>query len=308
MEKEYSNFNLKIKNLFLGLCAGAAGLPKKLRELAYTIHWIELNFENSEGKTVKPELIFFSDNLQNTVMLESKSGGNIEKEQYEKYSKVTADDLRTKAYVNRNCLEYIDTTYIVPEPVTHKAGDAFDKMGITCPLISVGLDVIKLYKNTFSREELTTLFKDGLNIKYEEIPSHFIPFDVESPKWVIAEKIVPIILAFLYENKSFFTTKDILEKIIPAWGSLGPAEQGDIEKKASEILRIAVTHEFKGFIYKNREITQRTRTVTWNVETNPLRKNPSKRSQAWKQLQNMQKAFIERLQKDKGQLDLFEKS
>jgi len=309
MEEKYLNFNLKVKNLFIGLCTGIAGLPTVLRELAYRVKWVEFNFQNSKDKIVKPELIFTSDKLQNTVMLESKAGGNIEKEQHDRYCDVTKDDLRERAFIEPKCLNYVDITYVVPEYVAEKASSAFDKFSVGFPLLSISLKNIGLRKNSFSNAEVTSLFKAGLSINYEEIPCHFIPFDNESPVWIVAEKIVPIVLNFLYDNKSFFTSQEILEKLIPMWSNLSNEEKREMRQKVSKVLRISAEYEFKGFIRKNINITRRTHTDTWDIEVNPLKRKPSKRVRVWKQLQNRQKLFIERLKTGKRQsiqLDFFE--
>ncbi len=293
------NFNLKIKNLFIGLCTGVAGLPTSLRDLAYKVHWIEFNFQNSKGKTVKPEIIITSDTLQNTVMLESKSGGNIEKEQYERYSDVNADDLRQRAFVKAKCVTCIDISYVVPEEAADKASGAFDSLDIKCPLIEVKADCLKLKKNKFSRVELNSVFNTGISVNYEEIPCHFIPFDNETPSWIVAEKITPILLSFLFDNKSFFTVEEILEKIIPMWEQLSDEAKRELKQSVSKVLDIAAGFEFNGFIRKNRGISQRTHTETWDVEFNPLKRSPSKRSKSWRQFQSRQKSLIERLRTGK---------
>ena len=117
------------------------------------------------------------------------------------------------------------------------------------------------------------------------------------------------IVNFLYDNKSFFTSQEILEKLIPMWSNLSNEEKREMRQKVSKVLRISAEYEFKGFIRKNINITRRTHTDTWDIEVNPLKRKPSKRVRVWKQLQNRQKLFIERLKTGKRQsiqLDFFE--
>ena len=134
MEKKYSNFNLKIKNLFIAFCRGVAGIPPVLRDLAYTVEWIEHQFQNSKNKTVKPEMILCSSEHGHTILLESKSGGNIDKDQYDRYKDVTDTDLRERAYLRPKCVENIDIAYTISEETIDKVGDTFTELKIESAL------------------------------------------------------------------------------------------------------------------------------------------------------------------------------
>ena len=300
MEKKYSNFNLKIKNLFIAFCRGVAGIQPILRDLSYTVEWIEHQFQNSRNRTVKPEMILSSNELEHTILLESKLGGNIDKEQYDRYKDITNVDLKERAYLNARCVENIDITYVIPEEVIDKAADAFNELAIDSALVSIGETKTKLYKNDFKIEKLNLVFRTGIDVNYDEIPTNFIPFDVESSEWFIAEKIFPIILSFLFENKSSFTDEDILREIIPLWSDIGSNEKGEMRKKILKVLRSASKYEFKEFIKQNKDISRVTHTNTWIIIKNPLQRLPSKRSMAWRQLKNLQLNFLERLKTGRG--------
>jgi hypothetical protein len=96
MANQSSDFNLKMLNLWIGLCRGEAGLPLDIRHLGYKHKWIELRFLNSHGEDVKPELIIASDRIGHTVLLEWKAGANTEQDQLRRYSGVDQQDLVQK--------------------------------------------------------------------------------------------------------------------------------------------------------------------------------------------------------------------
>ncbi len=301
MEEQYLNFNLKVKNLFIALCRGVAGIPPVLRELDYTVIWIEHRFQNSKGDIVKPEMILSSNQLEHTMLLESKAGGNIEMEQYQRYKDVTKEDLIERAYISRNSVQKIDVTYVVPKSAVEKASNAFDELSIKNPLVSVSQDKVWLDKNEFSATKLNMQFRNGINVIYDEIPLHFIPFDNESPEWIVAEKIFPIIFKFLCDNLYIFTGEKILGEVVPMWRELGALEQREVRKLITKVLTSASKYEFKGFMRQKRDISRSTHIETWEIIKNPLRLVPSKHGRAWKQLQNLQSRFLERLRTGKGQ-------
>jgi hypothetical protein len=93
------------------------------------------------------------------------------------------------------------------------------------------------------------------------------------------------------------------------WRELGATEQKEMKKLILEVLRSATKYELKGFIKQKKQIERVTHTYTWEIIKNPLRRVASKRSRAWKQLQNLQNNFLERLRTGKGkpiQLELFD--
>lgn len=96
MGNQFSNFNLTMINLWIGMCRGVAGLPRDLKELGYVDKSIELRFRNQDMETVCPDLIIASDGLPHTLLFEFKSGANTEEDQLRRYSRVNQNDLMTR--------------------------------------------------------------------------------------------------------------------------------------------------------------------------------------------------------------------
>ncbi len=104
-------FNLKMLNLWIGLCRGVAGLPDALRKLGYEDKWIEYTFANQDIEKVCPDLIVASEQLGHTILLEFKSGANTEPDQLRRYSRVTQENLVT-AFISREAARNHDVSIV----------------------------------------------------------------------------------------------------------------------------------------------------------------------------------------------------
>ncbi len=222
-----SNFNVKIINLFIALCQGCDGIIPILRNHGYSIIWIEYPFNNTNNNTVKPEIIIGSSITKNTVLIESKSGGNIEYKQYENYMAVNSEDLTQRAFIDKEKTALIDIIYVIPTECLKKTSLAFETHDIGTPLISISSDKIKREMNSFNCKELNDITDTDIDIIYSEIPMQFYPFDSESEEWLIAEKTFQIVITFFIRNKSYFTVIDILRELFTHWDDIGAASKNN---------------------------------------------------------------------------------
>jgi hypothetical protein len=293
MVGDYSSFSLRLLNLFIGLCRGAAGLPDDLRTLGYQDCWIEFGFKNSQDEEVCPELILASEHVRHTVLCEWKSGSNVDPDQLSRYSHVTAEDLVQRAFLSRRAVEAHDTSVFGQEENVERLSLGIEQAGCRFPLLGVKSDGIYLRKNTFSRTELTGLFSRGLGIDMETAPMGFVPFDRESPDWVVAQHCCPRIIEYMQKGEPHLLLRKLVSDVCPIWQLLGPTAQADLETRVRRVVLDAARSHLKSYLRRNKQATHRTGTHTWDIVNSPLRLTTDKRTAAWRALSKLAKGFVD---------------
>jgi hypothetical protein len=298
-----SDTNLKLLNMIIGLCKGAAGLPKDLLKLGYTVHYIEHEFANSKGERVKPEIIIQSSQCKNTLLFEFKTGGSVDIDQLQRYSGVTQQDIQQMAYVSPQCLSTFDVVYLCLFDHLQMIRQTIQSSEFKPPLLSYDRSTINLVLHSFKDELLTPLFRKGLSVKFEIIPSNFIPFHRASKDWEFAEAIIQRVIGYMYDNQSRIVSGSLCKGLIPEWDNLGASEQSYYEGKIRDVLNLACKHDFKGYLKlsKAQAVTRGAQKV-WEIMNNPLIVQPDKRRAGFKKLRGLQSRFIEYLKTGKRPL------
>lgn len=290
-----SDINLKLLNMVIGLCKGVAGLPKDLLKLGYNVHYIEHEFRNSKNESVKPEIIIQSSHCKNTLLFEFKTGGSVDVDQLQRYSRVTQQDIQQRAYVDPQCLNTFDVVYLCLSDHLQTIRQTLETLEFKPPLLSYDRSTIKLVLHSFKDQSIGLLFKKGLPVKFEIIPSSFIPFHRASKDWVFAEAIIPRIIRYMYDNQSRIVSGSLYKGLIPEWDNLGASEQSYYGDKIRDVLNLACTHDFKGYIKRSKAQSAVTRggQKVWEIVNNPLIVQPDKRRGGFRKLQTLQRRFIQ---------------
>ena len=291
----FSNFNLGMTNLWIGLCRGVVGLPSDLRKLGYDAKWIEYNFANSDNEMVKPELIAFSNQLGHTLILEWKSGANTEPDQLRRYSRIASEDLRTKAFIDRPAFEKHNVTLICKDEKKERIKIGIETGNYNFPIISTVNDGLQLHFNQFDCYELNQIFSPLLPIDFSIVTTCFVPFDNDSELWEIAEFIMPQIFEYMFQRQPHFLLDDLITDTVPTWGMMGPEFKCELRKKMLDVVNEASRQEFRNYFRRNQNIKARTHTETWEIILNPLDLTTDKRNREFRQIKKIQGIFIEAL-------------
>jgi hypothetical protein len=291
-----SIFNLTLLNLFIGLCKGARGLPTILRQHGYEALWVEYKFSNSLNQDVVPDLILASEPRAHSLLFEWKSGANLDQDQLDRYSRITAEDLRTRAFLRGRSADHFDITVVAK-------GEYIDRILIgirggpyTFPVLIVMSDRILLKENLFTSQELNQVFGAGLEIDWDTVPMSYIPFDRESPLWMLGEKVIPKILEYMVRREPRISLDDIAREVVPTWKILGQNCQKEMKAKIAEVIRQAEQHEFRDYLRYNRDM-RGSLGQTWEITNTPRDLRDDKRYTAWRKLETLQKEFLEALRK-----------
>ena len=304
----FSNFNLAMLNLWIGLCRGVKGLPRSLRDLGYQVEWIEYHFSNSDLKRVKPDLILASDSAEHTLLLELKEGANTKADQLHRYSRITSEDLRERAFLGQASATH-DVTINGKGEHQERLIKGVEKSGHGFPvLVVIDTGIARCYSR-FSYQKLNDVFDPVLEIDFSKCPLEFLPFDLDSEKWEVAERIVPEIITQMYEHEPRILANKIAQKAVKVWDIIGEETKKEYITKITDIVDQASRDHFKKYLKRNSHAAGRTQTPTWEIIRNPLNLGADKQRNEFKKLKRIQKAFIESLKIDTVQTfqrELFE--
>jgi hypothetical protein len=304
MNKIFSNFNLSMLNLWLGLCRGEAGLPQAIRNLGYRHKQVELTFQNSSGKSVKPELIIATSHLSHTILFEWKTGPNTDSDQLERYARVQKDDLIHQANLQPAECSSHDTCIVGLDENADRLAIGIKKGGYLFPLIVVESDGLLLKMNRFAVQSLTDVFSPKLDIDFNIIPMSIIPFDHNSQSWEIAQTVIPQIVHYMASADSMFTIDNLGADCTPLWKVyLSSDYRRTLSLKIQRVVEEAADHEFNAYLRRDRGAEGRSHSPTWQIVYNPRKQTFDKRSGDYRKLRSLAEEFIEALRTGKRNPD-----
>lgn len=287
-------FNLKMLNLWIGLCRGVAGLPDTLRKLGYEDKWIEYTFSNQDTKKVCPDLIVASEQLRHTILLEFKSGANTEPDQLRRYSRVNQKNLET-AFISREAAHSHDVSIVGRSKHGERLRIGIVDGGYEFPLLLANDDGLSLEHSEFRVSPLNSEFSSGLNIDWAKIPSIFAPIDEESDLWEVAEVIMPKILDYMTQRMPSVKIENLCQDVCSlTWTIMGRPAKDGIRGKVQDVLHEAMRQHFKSYLRWMK------RGDSIQIVANPLDLQPDKRTAAYRKLLTAQKNLIESLRTGQG--------
>ena len=290
---QFSNINLRFLNLVIGLCKRVPGLPSDLLNLGYAVKWIELDFTNSSGEKVKPDIILTSPRLKNTLVFEWKSGASLDKGQLLRYSQLTGQDLIQRAFVDKDSVESFDIVYLCLEENKENILRSIQETGYNFPILTVSENAIQLSSNHFGEQVLDSIFNPGLGIKFSRVPTNFVPLDIESKNWEIAERFIPVLIKYMSQNQTQFSLTSVCKDLIEFWDSLGPATRKQLKGKINTVVQLASEGQFSSFLVRVKQTI--IPEPVWEIRNNPISFPVPKRRVQFQKMRALQKEFIESL-------------
>jgi hypothetical protein len=257
------SFNLRLLNLFFGMCKGAEGLPRGLYELGFRAEAVEMRFTNADNRTVAPELIVASEQVHHTVLFEWKSGANTEADQLQRYSRVTTDDLVAKALLTRGKCTVHDIAVIGKDEHRQTIPIGIQNGGYNFPVLVVVANGLEILLDEFHVAATDAVFRPVLQVDWDTLPTTFFPVDADSELWEFAEHAIPPVLQDMQNDAARILANDIGKRIVPRWDTMRPEYQRQLEDKIEEVIDRAARREFTKYLRKNARAKARTHTPTW---------------------------------------------
>ena len=227
------SLNLRLLNLFLGMCKGVAGLPPDLHRLGFRERAIELTFQNANNDAVVPELIIASRAVHHSILFEWKEGANTEADQLRRYSGVTQADLTQRAMLAADECGAHDVSIIGLEQFRERIARGVDDGGYPFPVLMVTDAGLELIRNAFSVAATDRAFRPALNFDWNRVPTSFFPVDGDSDAWEYAEQILPYLLTQMETGATRIQANDVARKIIPLWDTANTNFRERVEQRLS---------------------------------------------------------------------------
>jgi len=293
------NFNLRMLNLWIGLCRGDIELPSGLRDLGYENHFIELPFNNEELERVCPDLIVTSEEMQHTILLEFKSGPNCNEDQLRRYSRISTEDLKTRAFVRSTAAGSHDVAIVGQSEHSERLITGVE--GYSFPLVVAETGGLVLILNSFQADETNEVFSPRLEIDWQRAPRGYVPVNAESESWEVGEVVIPQILSYMFERLPRVGLDVVCNDVCDLWSIMGTPGKNDFRSKVREVLRLASRQHFKEYFRWTGA------NSSLEIKKNPLELGTDKRSKAFRTLQRLHKQFLEHLRAESGeQMHLYE--
>jgi len=285
------DFNLKMLNLWIGLCKGDHGLPAEVHSLGFRNHSIEQRIYLGEDGVCVPELIVYSKKLSHTLAFEWKSGRNTEDDQLQRYAKLTAKHLVNVGMVPKDAAATMDVVLVCAAQHFGTIKIGLEKRGISFPVISVDEGGLSLAMNSFQCSQLNQIFTPGLQIDFAVAPTSHVPLSEKSEDWEVAEIVIPVILQKMLDRQTLIRASTICTAICPLWDNMQATARKSFQAKVCSVLEQAALGEFGSFLQWRRM----NNDCAVDFVHNPVEEHGRKRSGAMTRLNNASREFKLRL-------------
>lgn len=185
MGKELFDLNIDSLNLLIGLQKGSRLLfpySKYFESFSFKLFSIEQSIRASEVGPVKPEIIFVSSQISNTLLVETTEAPvdkKILSNQFERYCKIEKDKLSLIGGIPNRTLNSFDILFIVKKENGKEYLDHINSKKYNFPLYTFTLNAdnyeLRLIENHFSNMDVNKFFSAGITIK--RLP-RFIKYDL----------------------------------------------------------------------------------------------------------------------------------
>jgi hypothetical protein len=284
-----SRFSRQVLNLMIGMCRGVPGIPRGLADLGYEDRWIDHKFRNQDGDIAHPDLLVSSRRMANTLLIELKSGANVEVDQLKRDSRVRSDDLVRGAFIDREASQTSDLLVVGQSVNVDRLQLGIDEASVATALVCTTDEGLELRSGRFTRPELETMLRPRLDIMWDRVPTYFVPIDAECEDWEIAEQLGPALLVRMQRREPSFGIDDLCRDVFElTWSILGRPAKDALRARFRIILRLAVDGPFGPFVRLNRDLIR--------VIDNPLPWGTAKATRAYRHLTDAQTALVASLQ------------
>ncbi|HZL34367.1 MAG TPA: hypothetical protein VFC78_03590 [Tepidisphaeraceae bacterium] len=277
-------------NLWIGLCKGASGLPRSIRDLNYKEHLIEWRIINSKNKECKPEFTMCSEDMAHSVLFEWKSGPNTDAHQLESYAGLKPENLQQMGKMSVNATKSFDVAVVGLAEHAERLKIGIAKGKHPFPLLLVHDDGMSLAMNKFSCPALNDLFVPSFSVEYKKAPSQFVPVDADSLVWEVADVVIPQILKHMSLRDTLIDSSVIAQAISPQWQIMHKEARAQTKHRVEEAIEQAAAGEFSSYL------TWDSRASKASIIDNPMEFGLDKRSNAFRKMLKLHAQFRDRLQ------------
>lgn len=231
-----ANDHTRLINRFIGLCTNTEKWPSTLYDIGYSVQLIEQVLKLRSGGAVVPDVVAVSSKHNHILVVDCKSGGNIDHDQDTRYTQLTSDvlfrivDVREPLKTNHKFC-YADTE-------THHENL---KLHTTHPFVTFGVHTIK-GEGDFGDQQTNMALCSTTSLDGMREPTNLYPFSHSDDNDLIAFYVLQgLVSRALKKSIKRSTNNDtlaveLLEKTHTLFKTLGAEHKKQLIKKINEIL------------------------------------------------------------------------
>ncbi len=241
--------HLDLLNVALAWRFTQPGWPACLARCEYLVHGIGVTIPLSDRSKISPDVLAGKASV--TLIIEVKSGRNLDLGQLGRMESCTPEELRDYAHLH------------VPDPATHGVGIVYvcndehvERIAESCEdrATIVGFDgsSFSISGAPLPDVDLTTELQ-SCSVDPEALPLAIVPFDQESRLPDVAAVVLPEVVAALVRGAGQVSAEGILQRthaichdVMKSTGA--GSEQRSILRRVAEVLKAAVAGEFRDWI------------------------------------------------------------
>ena len=271
---------------------GVPGVPDLLRRAGYVDIAADFAFQNQDLDVVHPDFIAASQLMQNTLLIELKSGANVDPDQARRASRVSDKDLVQRVQISPDAARTHDIVIVGQSEHIDRLRIGVDGAGHPFPILITDDAGISLAHNALKVGELQRGFVPTLEISWSRVPTGFVRIDVSSELWEVAEVLGPKLLSYMMERRPRIALTEVYPDLCEAWSCLGSPFQDQIRAKVKRVLKEAQAGPFKPYLKMD--------AGDILFIDNPLYFGTDRRSNAYRTLKTAQRNLIDQLRSGVG--------
>jgi hypothetical protein len=236
-------------NTLLSLLLPNDVTPPALADAGFRLAGLEIPAASAAGAVTIDCLLFHAD-TNHLVLVEAKSGPNIEEEQAMKYGRLQASAVVQSAYVTLSVRTQptVETVYLCLEEHLERVRLGLASAGLTYPIIAVSDSRVALDGAGAASAQVKAVFASG-PIALLGRPARLISFDQDSDIEVIKPRVLAVLVAAMSQRLAQLTLVSLAERATPHFGLYGRQAQQKIKKKVAEAARQIAEDEPANFQY-----------------------------------------------------------
>jgi hypothetical protein len=250
--------HLGLVNFMLALHFGFRSVPPCLQDHGLRLAYVGVAFRTGTGNVIEPDLVFHADGRRATLLVECKSGKNIDPKQLARYSGVTPEDIRDRLLldVSHPRDHRVVPLIVCPHESASTIVSAANDMGHDVTVLGVGtrLELLGAAPPAILADAIAEVPEIGEDAN----PMYFfVPFDRETAKGDTARTVLPLAIGMLQaaaagEGDGVDADRILQQSHRLIFDSMLPLNQrgelSDLRRVVKEVLREIVREEWKRWV------------------------------------------------------------
>jgi hypothetical protein len=290
-------------NAFIGLCEPSPPWPAVLANAKFRLAALEIPV-GTEAGTVTLDGVAHSRATDELLVVECKSGANVEEDQAQKLAKLQPTSLVRSAAISlaTRAEPQVEVMYLCLDEYAARILKGLDRIGWRGPVLTLSRTHLRMARGPTSLSSLRDVFEPPIPVQWP--PPGFVTVDPESPDEEFDRLVLSALIACQSNRLLAVSVSSLTERAIPHLAFFGRAAKGALERKVSQAARRIVQQTSDNYAFQP---NSQTRAATVRILKTPEDADPRGRTQGYQALARRGGPRRRRLRAEiPGQAPLFE--